>query len=141
LAALFASLPLASRLFAGVWGFDGALELAVICGFLGIYFHILGRRRLAVLRDTASMLDQALQLAREGQTERAMALLNQAARLGPHVWQTFQYRGELRLVQGDLEGAYEDFSQALRLAPGEAHLRVLRERTQRLLENAGMEES
>jgi tetratricopeptide (TPR) repeat protein len=140
LAALFGSLPLASRIFAGVWGFDGALELAVICGFLGIYFHVLGRRRSAALRDTSSMLAQALQLAREGQTERAIALLNQAARMGPDVWQTFQYRGELRLAQGDLAGAYEDFSQAVRLAPGEAHLQVLRERAQTLLDSAGTEQ-
>ena len=85
------------------------------------------------------MLDQALQLAREGQPERAIALLNQAARLGADVWQTFQYRGELRMLQGDAAGAYEDFSRALRLAPGELHLQMLRERAQRLLGSAETE--
>jgi tetratricopeptide (TPR) repeat protein len=133
LALLFASLPLASRLFVGAWGFDGAGGLAVICALLGIYFHVAGRRR-PVLRDTAVILDQAMQLARAGQSERAIGLLSQAIRLSPHVWQAFQYRGELRLLGGDAAGACEDFSEAVRLAPGEPHLQSWREHAQKVLE-------
>jgi predicted Zn-dependent protease len=132
LAVLFGSLPLASKLFVGVWGFDGAAQLALICALLGIYLHLLSRRRSA-LRDTASILEQALRLAREGQTEHAILLLTEAIRVSPHVWQAFQYRGELRLLRNDPHAALQDFTEAVRLAPDERHLQILRQHAQRLL--------
>ena len=50
------------------------------------------------------------------------------------MWQAYQYRGELYLRQADLTGAArDDFSAALRLAPGEPHLYVLRGRAYTLL--------
>src|ERR1035441_9929699 len=47
MAFLFASMPAASKLFLGFWGFDGAAEIACLCLVLGTYLHIASRRRRA----------------------------------------------------------------------------------------------
>jgi tetratricopeptide (TPR) repeat protein len=73
------------------------------------------------------MLDEAVRLASVGETESAAALLDRAIRENPWFWQAHQCRGELRFAAGDREGAIADFDEAIRLAPGEAHLRELRE--------------
>jgi tetratricopeptide (TPR) repeat protein len=125
LSALFASLPLSSKLFVGVWGFDGAAEISFLCLMLGTYLHFLSRRRAAV-RDGAAMMDQANQLARAGDTESAIALLTKAIRLNPRLWQAYQYRGELYLHRAQWEAAVRDFTEAIRLAPEEPHLYELR---------------
>ena len=133
MAAVFGSLPLASRIFLGNWGFDGAAEIGCLCLFAGIYFHIAGRR-YRVVPDPASILERAGQYASEGRIDRAIAVLSEAIRLSPELWQAYQYRGELYLRQADLTGAaLDDFSAALRLAPGEPHLYVLRGRAYSLL--------
>lgn len=132
LALLFGSLPAASRIFVGVWGFEGSAELACLCTLLGIYFHFAGRRYIR-LKDAALMLDRALQRAREGHTEQAIHILTQAIRLSPRLWQAYQYRGELRLLQGSPATALDDFNTAIRLAPEESDLRTLRQQAERLL--------
>jgi tetratricopeptide (TPR) repeat protein len=128
---LFASLPIASKLFLGVWGFSGAAELALLCVLLGTYFHFVARRNVA-LRDAAAMLDEALLLARNGETERSIDLLTKTVRFNPGLWQAYQYRAELRLVQGAPEKAIEDLRIAIRLAPREGHLHKLLERAEEL---------
>jgi tetratricopeptide (TPR) repeat protein len=133
MAALFASMPVASKLFLGVWGFDGAVEIACLCLILGTYFHIAGRRAVRAIPDPASMLDQALQLAWSGQTDPAIALLTKTIRLCPQLWQAFQYRGELYLRQQSFDAALRDLDEAIRLAPEEAHLYGLREQAHSLL--------
>lgn len=126
MAAVFGSLPLAGRVFLGSWGFDGAAEIACLCLIAGGYFLIVSRRFLAI-PDPASILEQAGQRASEGQSDRAIALLTEGIRLSPQLWQTFQYRGELYLRQGEqVEAALQDFSEAIRLAPQEPHLYMLR---------------
>jgi tetratricopeptide (TPR) repeat protein len=129
LSALFASLPLSSKLFVGVWGFDGAAELSFLCLMLGTYLHFLSRRR-AAMRDGAAMMDQANQLARAGETEGAIGLLTKAIRLNPRLWQAFQYRGELYLRSDRPDAALQDFTEAIRLAPEEPHLYALRQQAQ-----------
>jgi tetratricopeptide (TPR) repeat protein len=129
LSALFASLPLSSKLFVGVWGFDGAAEMSFLCLMLGTYLHFLSRRRAAV-RDGAAMMDQASQLARAGEIEGAIGLLTKAIRLNPRLWQAYQYRGELYLHRGQWEVALQDFTEAIRLAPEEPHLYELRGQAQ-----------
>ena len=119
LAALFASLPVSSRVFLGVWGFESAAGIAGLFLVAGTYLHILARRALRVMPDPAEMLDQALALARYGQVDEAIALLTEAIRLSPWLWQGYQYRGELYLAQQLPERAAEDFHEAIRLAPGE----------------------
>ena len=127
LALLFGSLPLASRLFLGAWGFSGAAEISCFLLILGAYFRFASRRGIPSIPDPATMLDQASQLASSGRIDRAIALLTKTIRLSPKLWQAFQYRGELYLSQGDAVGrAIRDFSEAIRLAPKEPHLYLLR---------------
>jgi len=133
MAALFASMPAASKLFLGVWGFDGAAEIACLFLILGTYFHIMGRRRSRAIPDPASMLDQAIQLAVSGQMDEAIALLTEITRLSPQLWQAYQYRAELYLRRQSFDAALRDLDEAIRLAPEEPHLQALRGQAQSLL--------
>jgi tetratricopeptide (TPR) repeat protein len=134
MAVLFASLPVACRIFVGAWGFEGAFEVAGLCVVLGFYFHILGRRSLPAVPDDATLLDGAIRLAIEGRTGEGIRLLTEAIHLSPRLWQAFQYRGELYLLHPEtLEAALHDFNEAIRLSPMESHLYVLREHAHRLL--------
>jgi len=133
MAFLFASMPAASRLFLGVWGFDGAAEIACLCLILGTYFHIVGRRRVPAIPDPAAMLDQAIQFASSGRIDAAIALLTETMRLSPQLWQAYQYRGELYLRQQSFDAALQDLNEAIRLAPEEPHLYILRGQAHSLL--------
>ncbi len=132
MAALFGSLPIASRVFLGGWGFEGAAEIACLCLIAGAYLHLAARKRARVA-DAAALLGRGLQLASVGQLDRAMSLFNDVVRVNPYVWQGRQYRGELYLHLGDARAALADFSEAIRLAPGEPHLLALRDRAQAML--------
>ena len=121
MALLFGSLPLSSRLFLGAWDFSGAADLSCLCFLLAIYFHIVSRRH-PVLADPSSLLDRANRLAASHRTDDAIALLTEAIRLSPQLWQAYQYRGGLYLQRDSLDAAVRDFSQAIRLAPQEPHL-------------------
>ena len=121
MAALFGSLPVASRLLLGAWDFAGAADLACLCLILGLYFYI-ASRRFPALPDPASMLDEAHQLAASHRSGDAIALLSEAIRQSPQLWQGYQYRGELYLRDGFLDAAIRDFSEAIRLAPREPQL-------------------
>jgi tetratricopeptide (TPR) repeat protein len=128
MAALFASLPVASRLFLGEWAFEGAGGIAFVCLLLGTYWHIVARRH-RTLPDPATRLEEAIESARSGQIDRAIALLSREIRLSPDLWQAYQYRGELYLQRPDsVAAAIADFETAIRLAPGEQHLRTLIDR-------------
>jgi tetratricopeptide (TPR) repeat protein len=126
MALLFASLPLSSRLFLGSWSFEGAGGIAFVCLLLGTYWHFVARRHRE-LPDPASRLEEAMEAARAGRPDRAIALLTREIRLSPDLWQAWQYRGELHLMQEDWPAALADFEAALRLAPEEEHLRALRD--------------
>jgi tetratricopeptide (TPR) repeat protein len=133
MAAVFGSLPVASRIFLGGWGFDGAAEIGCLCLIAGAYFHIVSRRFPAV-PDPATILERAGERAASGQSDRAIALLTEGIRLSPELWQAYQYRGELYLQQGgQTDAALQDFSEAIRLAPREQHLYLLRGRAYSLL--------
>jgi len=127
MAILFGSLPVASRLFLGVWGFDGAAGIACLLLIAGGYFHLVSRRKSPAMQDPAAMLDQAGQLAAAGRTDRAIAVLTKALHQSPQFWQALQHRGELYLQQEDaVPLALDDFSAAIKLAPREPHLYILR---------------
>lgn len=127
LAFLFASLPLTGRLFLGSWGFDGAPGIACLCLAAAAYLHFAGRERRPPLPDPAAILDEAIRLAASGETEQGLALLNEALRLSPRLWQARQYRGQMRLGEPNAaESALQDFTEAIRLAPDEPHLYILR---------------
>ena len=82
IAALFASL--------GLWGFDGAWGLAVLCTIAGLYFHIVGLRR-AKLPDPALMLERAQELAAEGRVAEARGLLTKTVRQSPWFIEAKEY--------------------------------------------------
>ncbi len=121
MALLFGTLPLASKLFLGAWDFAGAADISGLCLLLGLYFHLLSRRFITI-PDPSSMLGEANRLASLRRVDEAIALLTEAVRLSPQLWQAFQYRGELHMRQNALDAAIDDFTEAIRLAPGEAHL-------------------
>jgi cytochrome c-type biogenesis protein CcmH/NrfG len=124
LALVFGSLPIVGRLVEGDWEFVSAAEIACVLLIAGAYFHFRSRRHITK-PDPATLLDQANQFAANGRTDRAVALLTKTIRQSPKLWQAYQYRGELRLRMGQVELAAQDFSDAIRLAPDEPHLRVL----------------
>jgi hypothetical protein len=66
LAFLFASLPVASKLFAGSWGFDGAPEIACLCLVAAAYLYFAGRVRRPPIPDSATILGEAIRLAASG---------------------------------------------------------------------------
>jgi Flp pilus assembly protein TadD len=134
LAFLFASLPLAGRLFLGSWGFDGAPGIACLCLVAAAYLHFAGRKSRPPIPDSAAILDEAIRLAAAGETGRGIARLDEALRLSPRLWQARQYRGQMRLGEPDAaESALRDFTEPIRLAPGEPHLYVLRSHVLTLL--------
>lgn len=131
---LFGSLPVASRIFLGAWGFEGAAEISILGLILGTYFYIADRRSFPAIPDAAAMMDHAIRLAALGRTDAAIALLTKVIRLSPRVWQAYQYRGEVYLWrQGSASKALPDFTEAIALAPEEPHLYWLRGQAYRQL--------
>ena len=127
LAFLFGSLPLAGKLFLGNWGFDGASGIACLCFTAAAYLHLAARKRRPPIPDSATILDEATRLAASGETDKGLALLDEALRLSPRLWQARQYRGQMRLGGPEsAESALQDFTEAIRLAPDEPHLYILR---------------
>jgi tetratricopeptide (TPR) repeat protein len=129
LAALFASFPIVGRIVLGEWAFPGAGGIAGLWLAAGSYLHVRSRR-MKTAPDPAAMLDEAIRLASIGDTPRAGPLLDRAIRENPWFWQAYQCRGEIRFTLGDTAGAAADLDEALRLAPGEPHLRELREQVE-----------
>ena len=126
LAVLFGSLPVVGRVLFGTWGFAESAAIGGLCLMASVYLRIRERRRMT-LPDDAAALEAALGLAWHGRDEEADVLLNRLLRLSPRFWQARQLRGELRLRQpGGAARAALEFSEAIALAPGEAHLRILR---------------
>ena len=123
--ALFASLPVASRLLLGVWGFPEATGISIICFTVAIYLYARswGRRGIP---DGAAMLDRAQRLVSSGKTPKAISILTQTIRLNPNLWQAYEYRGRLRIGEGNYFEALQDLGEAIRLAPRERHLYFLR---------------
>jgi tetratricopeptide (TPR) repeat protein len=134
LAFLFASLPLTAKLFLGSWRFDGAPGIACLCLVAAAYLYFAGRERRPPVPDSAAILDEAIRLAASGETGRGLALLDEALRLSPRLWQAREYRGQMRLGEPDAaECALQDFTEAIRLAPSEPHLYILRSHVLTLL--------
>ena len=134
LALLFASLPLASKLFLGSWGFDAAPGIASLCLAAAAYLYLAGRVPRPPIPDSATILGEAIRLAASGETDQGIALLDEAFRQSPHLWQARQYRGQIRLAKpAGAESALQDFTDAIRLAPNEPHLYILRSHVYTLL--------
>ena len=125
---LFASMPLAAKILLGVWEFQEAAAISLICFAIATYLYLKSRARMLTIPDGAEMMDRARQLSASGKMAKAISLLTKTLWLDPKLWQAFQYRAELRASQGDFRGALNDFSEAIRLAPYERHLYLLRAR-------------
>jgi tetratricopeptide (TPR) repeat protein len=134
LALIFGSLPVASRLLLGFWGFEGATQIAALCLIAGAYLRLWSWRKGKAIRDSAVMLSEALAFAAQGERDRAIGLLSTAIRMNSSFWQAYQNRGQLYLDRPETwTRALADFDAALRLAPEEAELRGLREQAHNLL--------
>jgi tetratricopeptide (TPR) repeat protein len=134
MALVFGSLPLASRLFLAHSGFDGAMAIACLCLVAAAYFYLASRASRPPLPDSATILGEAIRLAASGKTDQAVALLNEAFRLDPQLWQARQFSGQIRLGESAAaESALADFTDAIRLAPAEPHLYILRSHVYSLL--------
>jgi tetratricopeptide (TPR) repeat protein len=134
LALLFASLPFTARLFLGSWRFDGAIGIASLCLIAAAYLYFAGRERRPPIPDSAVILDEAIQLAASGDIDQAIALLDKELQLSPRLWQARQYRGQMRLGEPNAaESVLNDFTEAIRLAPDEPHLYILRSHVLSLL--------
>jgi tetratricopeptide (TPR) repeat protein len=126
---LFATMPMASRILIGVWGFHEAAAISIICFVAGIYLYARNLGRRLWIPDGATMLDRARRLGAAGKVPKAISVLTQTIRLDPLLWQAYEYRGYLRLAQSEYGEALKDFSEAIRMAPREQHLYVLRAQT------------
>jgi Flp pilus assembly protein TadD len=127
MAVLFFTLPLASQFFLGAWGFDDAPGIACLCLAAAAYLYFAERQRLTPIPDPAAVLDEAIRRAAAGDADTALKLLDEALRMSPRLWQAWQYRGQICIGQPDgIESALHDFTEAIRLAPGEPHLYMLR---------------
>jgi len=124
---LFANLPLAGKLFLGSWRFDGALAIACLCLIAAAYLYFVGREGWPSIPDSAAILDEAPRLAASGRPPGGLALLDEALRQSPRLWQAWEYRGQIHLGEPDAtRSALQDFTEAIRLAPDEPHLYILR---------------
>jgi tetratricopeptide (TPR) repeat protein len=127
LAFVFAGFPVVGVLFLGRWEFDGSLGIACLFLIAAAYLHLAGRPRRRPLADPSTILGEAIQLAASGETDRGIQLLDEVLRLSPRLWQAREYRGQMRLVEPEAaEAVLQDFTEAIRLAPEEPHLYVLR---------------
>jgi tetratricopeptide (TPR) repeat protein len=134
LALVFASLPLASELILGNWGFDAAPGIACLFLVASAYLYFAGRVRRPPIPDSATILAEAIRVASSGEAHRAIALLDESLRLSPDLWQAREYRGQIHLAESDAtESALQDFTDAIRLAPAEPHLYILRSHVYALL--------
>ena len=134
LALVFGSLPLAGKLLLGSWGFEGAPGIAALCLVAAAYLHLEGRTARPPIPDASLILSEAIRLAASGETDQAIALLDEEFRRSPKLWQAREYRGQIHLAESAAgESALEDFTEAIRLAPAEPHLYLLRSHVYTLL--------
>lgn len=64
--------------------------------------------------------NQAIEKARNGENEAAIAYLNKAIKLVPQYKSAYYSRGRIRFLMGDYSGSIEDYSQTIKLNPQDA---------------------
>jgi len=69
---------------------------------------------------TKFLIGRAIGYQRNGQIDRSLALLNQAAAAKPNEPDVWLFRGRYRVERGECAGAVDDFQQAARLTPDNA---------------------
>jgi len=121
-------MPVAAKITLGVWAFQEAAAISIICFAIAAYLYFRVRSGTPAIPDGAEMMDRAFRLTASGKMAKAISILTKTLRLDRKLWQALQYRAQLRASRGDYQGALEDFSEAIRLAPQERHLYLLRAR-------------
>jgi serine/threonine-protein kinase len=119
-------MPVAARIVLGVWAFQEAGAISITCFAIATYLHLRSRGRTPTTPDGAEMMDRAFRLTASGKMARAISILTKTLRLDRKLWQALQYRAQLRASQGDYVRALEDLDEAIRIAPKERHLYLLR---------------
>ena len=69
---------------------------------------------------TKYLIGRAIGYQRNGQLDRSISLLNQAAAAKPNEPEVWLFRGRYRVERGECAGAVDDFRQAARLTPDSA---------------------
>ena len=69
---------------------------------------------------TKYVIGRAIGYQRNGQVDRSISLLNQAAAAKPNESEVWLFRGRYRVERGECAGAVDDFRQAARLTPNNA---------------------
>jgi tetratricopeptide (TPR) repeat protein len=69
---------------------------------------------------TKFLIGRAIGYQRNGQIDRSISLLNQAAAAKPNEPEVWLFRGRYRVERGECAGAVDDFRQAARLSPDNA---------------------
>jgi Flp pilus assembly protein TadD len=69
---------------------------------------------------TKYLIGRAIGYQRNGQVDRSISLLNQAAAAKPNESEVWLFRGRYRVDRGECAGAVDDFRQAARLTPNNA---------------------
>lgn len=69
---------------------------------------------------TKYLIGRAIGYQRNGQVDRSISLLNQAAAAKPNEPDVWLFRGRYRVERGECAGAVDDFRQAARLTPNNA---------------------
>jgi Flp pilus assembly protein TadD len=69
---------------------------------------------------TKYLIGRAIGYQRNGQIDRSVSLLNQAAAAKPNEPEVWLFRGRYRVERGECAGAVDDFRQATRLSPDNA---------------------
>ena len=69
---------------------------------------------------TKFLIGRAIGYQRNGNIDRGIALLNQAAAAKPNEPEVWLFRGRYRVERGECTGAVDDFRQAIRLSPDNA---------------------
>jgi Flp pilus assembly protein TadD len=69
---------------------------------------------------TKFLIGRAIGYQRNGQLDRSISLLNQAAAAKPSEPEVWLFRGRYRVERGECAGAVDDFRQAARLTPNNA---------------------
>lgn len=64
--------------------------------------------------------NQAVEKAKNGQNEAAIAYLNQAIKMSPNYGSAYYSRGRIRFQLGDYSGSIADYSQTIKLNPQDA---------------------
>jgi serine/threonine protein kinase len=103
--------------------YDSKNKKIVIFLFLLLFFFFLGLlffgKNLLEMR-AKKFYNQAVEKARNGHNEAAIADLNQAIKLLPNYEYAYYSRGRIRFQMGDYSGSIADYSQTIKLNPQDA---------------------